>query len=72
MKIIVHAPSYMVGRAADIAARQFHEGALENNSLIGIISGEHCFTIKRNKGGLSVWHFLRPDGAPNPDKLEAA
>lgn len=72
MKIIVHAPTYMAGRAADIAARQFADGAFKDNSVVGIVSGEHCFTIKRNKAGLSVWHFHRPDGQPNPDQWEAA
>jgi len=71
MKVIVHAPAYMVGRAADLAAREFANGAFDDHSVVGIVSGEHCFTIKRNKAGVSVWHFHRPDGAtPNPDQWE--
>lgn len=71
MKVIVHAPSYMVERAAGIAAQQMYSGALLENSLIGIISGNNCFTIKRNKASVSVWWFAKPDGQPDPDRWEA-
>lgn len=72
MKIIVHAPTYMAARAADLAAKAMASGDLKDNSIIGILSGEHAFTIKRNKASVSVWHNIANRAAIDPDKWEAA
>jgi hypothetical protein len=65
LRVIVHAPIYMVGRAADLAARQFATGVFEEHSLIGIVSGDHAFTLKRTKAGVSVWHFRTNGSVPS-------
>lgn len=72
MKLIVHAPPYMAGRAADIAASAWHRGDLEENSLIGFASGVNYFSIKRNKASVTVWHTVGETGESiDPDKWEA-
>lgn len=65
LRVIVHAPGYMIGRAADIAAHQHATGVFEEHSIIGIVSGEHAFTLKRTKTGVSVWHFLTNGSVPS-------
>lgn len=65
LRVIVHAPAYMVGRAADIAACQFLSGVFDDHAVVGIVSGEHGFTIKRTKTGVSVWHFRINGRAPS-------
>ncbi len=65
MKIIIHAPPYMASLAADLAASEFANGTFDTTSLIGIVRGEHAFTIKRTKSGVSVWHFLTNGGVPS-------
>lgn len=71
MKVIVHAPSYMVGRAADLAA--FHGRDLEAGQVMGVLSAEHSFSIKRNKASISVWHHIVPNRAAiDPDRWEPA
>lgn len=60
MKLIIHAPPYMCGRAADLAAHWLSREDTQNAREFGFVSGVHHFTVRRNKASASVWHFHAP------------
>jgi len=54
IKVIIHAPIYLVTAAAMAFDYAYHNSEFGNGFAV-INKGGHDFAVKRNKAGFSVW-----------------
>jgi len=54
--LIIHAPVWVMVRAATIAAALIAGDAIARSAPISVVEGHHKYSVRRNKSSVTVWH----------------
>lgn len=68
MKVTVYAAPDQIGRAAQLAVIHTHD--TKPGDVLGVLEGPNAYTIKHNRAGISIWHYVANRGAINTDQWE--